>query len=34
MIHFDDPDGNRVELFANPRLATDPFSRAVPSRAF
>lgn len=30
MIHFDDPDGNRVELFASPRLATDPFS---PGRA-
>ena len=28
MIFCDDPDGNRVELFATPRLATDPFSPA------
>ena len=30
MIFCDDPDGNRVELFAAPRLAADPFA---PGRA-
>ena len=34
MIFCDDPDGNRVELFATPRLATDPFSPHCRLRGF
>ena len=34
MIFCDDPDGNRVELFAAPRLATDPFTPGRPIEGF
>ena len=34
MIVCDDPDGNRVELFAMPKLATDPFSPGRPIDGF
>ena len=34
MICFDDPDGNRVELFSNPEMATDPFTPGRPIDGF
>ena len=34
MIVCDDPDGNRVEIFAMPKLATDPFAPGRPIDGF
>ena len=34
MIFCHDPDGNRVELFYSPRMATDPFAPARPIEGF
>ena len=34
MIHCLDPDGNRIELFYSPRMATDPFTPARPIEGF
>ncbi|MEX3011814.1 VOC family protein [Hoeflea sp. TYP-13] len=34
LIVFDDPDGNRIELFCNPMIDTDPFKPGRPIQGF
>lgn len=34
LIFFDDPDGNRIELFANPMLSSEPFVPGRPIAGF